>query len=234
MHERGLKFNPFSSFLNWWSLSNLKHDTIQIWNLSRSWNIFFHSLFKAGFILWNILWNATEMHKWILCYFGRYSDHTVMITEPYQTWVSRSITKRRLSFSFFRWLINFSTPRIPFHVFFCIKKLSEELYSNCDALRNLVPLVQFKKREKHPWRNVSFSKVAGFKFNTPPWVFFTFFKLYKWYQIVQRTTFTKRSIIRLININPFQASGFFLYPLKTSKKAGFLMFSGSLDGEQWY
>ena len=26
------------------------------------------------------------------------------------------------------------------------------------------------------------------KSNTPPWVFFTFFKLYKWYQIAQRTT----------------------------------------------
>ena len=24
----------------------------------------------------------------------------------------------------------------------------------CDALRNLVPYVQFKKREKHPWRSV--------------------------------------------------------------------------------
>ena len=24
----------------------------------------------------------------------------------------------------------------------------------CDALRNLVPFVQFKKREKHPWRSV--------------------------------------------------------------------------------
>ena len=27
------------------------------------------------------------------------------------------------------------------------------------------------------------------KINTPPWVFFTFLKLYKWYQIVQRTTY---------------------------------------------
>ena len=26
------------------------------------------------------------------------------------------------------------------------------------------------------------------KINTPPWVFFTFFKLYKWYQIAQRIT----------------------------------------------
>ena len=30
------------------------------------------------------------------------------------------------------------------------------------ALRDLVPFVQFKKREKHPWRSVTFSKVAGF------------------------------------------------------------------------
>ena len=29
-----------------------------------------------------------------------------------------------------------------------------------DPLCDLVPLVQFKKREKHPWRNLSFSKVV--------------------------------------------------------------------------
>ena len=34
---------------------------------------------------------------------------------------------------------------------------------NCDALRDLVPFVQFLKSEKHPWRSVNFSKVAGFK-----------------------------------------------------------------------
>ena len=43
----------------------------------------------------------------------------------------------------------------------------------CGALPNLVPFVQFKKREKHPWRSVNFSKVAGdgcnfTKINTPP------------------------------------------------------------------
>ena len=31
----------------------------------------------------------------------------------------------------------------------------------CDALRDLVPFVRFKKREKHPWKSVNFSKVAG-------------------------------------------------------------------------
>ena len=34
--------------------------------------------------------------------------------------------------------------------------------SVCDALRYSVPFVQFKKCEKHPWRSVTFSKVAGF------------------------------------------------------------------------
>ena len=32
----------------------------------------------------------------------------------------------------------------------------------CGTLRDLVPFVQFKKHEKHPWRSVNFSKVAGF------------------------------------------------------------------------
>ena len=31
----------------------------------------------------------------------------------------------------------------------------------CDYLRDLLPFVQFKKREKHPWRSISFSKVTG-------------------------------------------------------------------------
>ena len=33
----------------------------------------------------------------------------------------------------------------------------------CDVLRDLVAFVQFKKREKHPWRIVNCSKVAGLK-----------------------------------------------------------------------
>ena len=31
----------------------------------------------------------------------------------------------------------------------------------CGALRDLVPFVKFKKREKHPRKSVTFSKVAG-------------------------------------------------------------------------
>ena len=59
----------------------------------------------------------------------------------------------------------------------------------CGALRDLVQFVQFKKREKHLWKSANFSKVAGqtynfTKINTPPWVLFRFFKLYKWYQII--------------------------------------------------
>ena len=31
----------------------------------------------------------------------------------------------------------------------------------CGALRDLVPFVQFRKRGKHPWRSVTFSKFPG-------------------------------------------------------------------------
>ena len=67
--------------------------------------------------------------------------------------------------------------------------------SVCDVLCDLVQFAQFKKREKHPWRSVTFSKVAGFQAATLLKVtllhgfFFMFLKLYKWYQIAQRTTF---------------------------------------------
>ena len=33
---------------------------------------------------------------------------------------------------------------------------------SCGALRDLVPFVQFKRREKHPWTSVTFSNAAGF------------------------------------------------------------------------
>ena len=55
-------------------------------------------------------------------------------------------------------------------------------------LRNLAPFAQFKKRENHPWRSVSFSKVRV-KSNTPPWVFFMLFNLNKRYQIAQNMTY---------------------------------------------
>ena len=63
---------------------------------------------------------------------------------------------------------------------------------NCGALRDLVPFVQFKKREKHPWRSVNFNT----KINTPTWVLFTFLKLYKWCQIAKSTTVTNSSTIK--------------------------------------
>ena len=50
-------------------------------------------------------------------------------------------------------------------------------FNNCDALRDLAPFVQFKKREKYPWKSVTFRKVTFSNFtksNSPPWVFFKF------------------------------------------------------------
>ena len=35
------------------------------------------------------------------------------------------------------------------------------LLQTCDALCDLVPFVQVKKREKHTWSSVTFSKLSG-------------------------------------------------------------------------
>ena len=35
-------------------------------------------------------------------------------------------------------------------------------------------------------------------------------------------------------INPFHATGLFLYPLKTSENVKFLMFSGGIERDQWH
>ena len=48
-----------------------------------------------------------------------------------------------------------------------------------------------KIRQKHPWRTVTFI----IKIFISLWVFFTFSKLYKWYQIVQRVTYLFRSFL---------------------------------------
>ena len=94
----------------------------------------------------------------------------------------------------------------------------------CDALRDLVPFVQFEKREKHPRRSVNFSKVSASacnvtKINTLPWVFFTFFKLHKSYQIAQRITYVKL----LTHFMPLVS----FYALwKHQNISGFLMFFG--------
>ena len=58
----------------------------------------------------------------------------------------------------------------------------------CDAFCNLVPFVQFKNREKHPWRALLLAKLLATKSITPPRVFFTFVKLCKWYKIAQNIT----------------------------------------------
>ena len=57
--------------------------------------------------------------------------------------------------------------------------------SICESLRDLVSFVQYKKRKKYHWRSVTF----GTRNNTPPLVFFTFFKLYRLYEITQYITY---------------------------------------------
>ena len=45
------------------------------------------------------------------------------------------------------------------------------------------------KNVKNTHGGVLISACNFTKINTPPWLFFTFLKLYKWYQIAQRITY---------------------------------------------
>ena len=49
-------------------------------------------------------------------------------------------------------------------------------------------LYNFKKVKNNHGEVLILVKLQA-KINTPPWVFFTIFKLYKWYQIAQSTTY---------------------------------------------
>ena len=63
-----------------------------------------------------------------------------------------------------------------------------------DPLHDMLPFVQFKKREKHGGMLLLVklqAKACNFtKSNTLPWVFFTFLKLHNWYQIAQSISYT--------------------------------------------
>ena len=67
--------------------------------------------------------------------------------------------------TFFLWTYDSNATRKTGTLFCCnLLRVNPYFYwttYNCDALRDLVPFAQFKRREKHPWRSVDFSKVAG-------------------------------------------------------------------------
>ena len=54
-----------------------------------------------------------------------------------------------------------------------------------DGVGDLVPFIQFKNVKNTHGGVLLLVKLQA-KSNTPSWVFFTFFKLYKWYQIAHR------------------------------------------------
>ena len=69
-------------------------------------------------------------------------------------------------------------------------------------MQDLVSFVQFKKRGKHPRRSVTFGKAAGCKSIIPQWVFFTLYKLYKWYQIALNITNANLIFLNTLIHNP--------------------------------
>ena len=94
----------------------------------------------------------------------------------------------------------------------------------CDALRDLVPFLQFKERENTHGAVILSVKLQAEACNftkniTPPWVFFTFLKLYKWYQIAQNATIDQSNIdfLQSFNLNiTFQCASGCIYESQTN------------------
>ena len=53
-----------------------------------------------------------------------------------------------------------SFPKSLLPTMFQFSRIDSKLW--CDVLHDLLPFVQFKKREKYPWRSVTFGKDKGF------------------------------------------------------------------------
>ena len=73
-------------------------------------------------------------------------------------------------------------------------------------MRDLIPVAQFKKREKHPWKSVAFSRVQKVTFS---WVFFTFIKLHKLVPNRKKRVNCSSPVER--SFNPFHATGLFIW-----------------------
>ena len=93
-----------------------------------------------------------------------------------------------------------------------VTHLNVKAWNIWDALHDFVPFAQFKKRENSHEGVLLLklqNKACNFtKNNSPPWVFFTFFKLHKRYQITQSITysFLQTKIKTVWFCNTFSAS----------------------------
>ena len=128
-----------------------------VWFLFISFHIFFSIFSWNMYIVTLIIDNLTLSWRRSLSYRNQL---ILLIHLSFSIYIMKNIAKV-IQVAFFN---NCPRPYIslyPFLVYFMII---------WDALRNFYHLYNLK--------------VAGFtKSNTPPWVFFTFFKLHKWYQI---------------------------------------------------
>ena len=83
--------------------------------------------------------------------------------------------------------------------------LGSEFKEFSDALRDLIPFVQSKNVKNTHGGVILLIKLQASaynftKSNTPPWVFFTFFKLYKWYQIAQSVAIILKKVGHWIKV----------------------------------
>ena len=91
-------------------------------------------------------------------------------------WCFSMMSRTLVSYSVLRWAATFSTPGM--------RALLQGWRNEWDALYDLIPFAQFRKSENNHGGLLTLVKFQAqaynfIKSNTPPWVFFTFLRLYK-------------------------------------------------------
>ena len=77
------------------------------------------------------------------------------------TVTNRGLLKSSVQNIFYHNFLDSINCKLLFEICYLMRSIFRKRTNICYALRNLVLFVQVKKREKHPWGTVNFSKVAG-------------------------------------------------------------------------
>ena len=118
--------------------------------------------FDFQFLL-NTAWRCVHIRSFSGLYFSAFILNTEIYLQFIYWKIRTTKTSNADNFHATRFLVN-ENRVVSSYLFLFICFVLFETKSHriiCDALRDLVPFVQFKKREKYPWRSNSFSKVAG-------------------------------------------------------------------------
>ena len=139
-------------FFKKWSLknsNNASYWTFEMWTFKLQLN---------GFDIWKYFFTGKKTLSFIFSWKKLFSGETHRLLVNNNRGSARFLGNND-------WvvIINYCVGHVNLEVAFFLSNnnLFYDLYFKWEVLRNLAPFVKFKKREKHAWKSITISKVAG-------------------------------------------------------------------------